>query len=89
MRIYENTRALDVEYNDDGTSVIITEKRNLKANHVVFATHYPFINMPGYYFARLHQERAYLMAFSQAQNVKGAYLGIDQKVILSETIMIS
>jgi len=79
LRIYENTRALDVEYNDDGTSVIITEKGNLKANHVVFATHYPFINMPGYYFARLHQERAYLMAFSQAQNVKGAYLGIDQK----------
>jgi glycine/D-amino acid oxidase-like deaminating enzyme len=52
LSIYENTRALKVEEH-----TVITERGSIQADHIVFATHYPFINIPGYYFLRMHQER--------------------------------
>ena len=51
----------------------------VEAEHVIFATHYPFINRPGYYFMRMHQERSYAVAFSGAACMDGMYLGTDTK----------
>lgn len=39
----------------------------IKANKIVVASHYPFLNTPGYYFMRMHQERAYAIALENAQ----------------------
>jgi Rieske Fe-S protein len=41
---------------------------------VVVATHYPFINVPGYYFLRMHQERSYVVAIQNAQQLNGYYV---------------
>ena len=45
-------------------------------------THYPFMNVPGYYFLKLHQERFYLSALEGWQTEKkpkldGMYLDAD------------
>lgn len=47
------------------------------ADAVVFASHYPIMNTPGYYFARMHQERSYVLALKQAQPFEHLYLGVD------------
>jgi Rieske Fe-S protein len=47
------------------------------AKHIVFATHYPFVNAPGYYFLRMHQSRSYLLALEGAKRLDGMYLGVD------------
>lgn len=48
------------------------------AEHVVFTSHYPFLNVPGYYFARMYQERSYVMALEGTGRPTGMYLGIDE-----------
>ena len=68
LTIYENTKAIDIKDN-----IVITEKGKIKAKHIVVATHYPIINTPGYYFLRMHQDRSYVVAFENAQIVKGMY----------------
>ncbi|MBR2471228.1 MAG: FAD-dependent oxidoreductase [Clostridia bacterium] len=72
LKIYEDTAATQVEGN-----TVITNRGNIKAKHIVVATHYPFINVPGYYFARMHQSRAYAIAISGGKPLDGMYYGAD------------
>ena len=81
LEIYEHTRAVKI----DGHK-IITERGTICANKVVIATHFPFVNFPGFYFAKMHQERSYVVA-GTAENAEttdkksdilnGVYYGID------------
>lgn len=72
LEIYENSRVLTVE-----DERVMTEEGSVTANHIIFACHYPFLNLPGFYFARLHQERSYVVALEGAQRLDGLYLGVD------------
>lgn len=72
LDIREHTRVLSVE--DDQ---IHTELGTVRAEHIVFASHYPFINAPGWYFARMHQERSYVIALKNAWLPRHVYLGVD------------
>lgn len=56
---------------------VITEDIVFVAEKIVVATHYPLINVPGFYFLRQHQERSYCLALSGCMKVDGMYLGID------------
>lgn len=78
ITIYENTRVTEVR--SDG--VILTDRGSVKAGSIVVTTHYPFMNVPGYYFLKLHQERFYLSALEGWQTEKkpkldGMYLDAD------------
>jgi glycine/D-amino acid oxidase-like deaminating enzyme/nitrite reductase/ring-hydroxylating ferredoxin subunit len=59
--IYEKSRVMDIEREDDGIAVR-TEQGTVRAKSVVLATGYPLVEYPGLFFLRLHQERTYLMA---------------------------
>lgn len=72
LTIYEGTRVITVE-----DQRIMTDCGTVKAKYIVFATHFPFLNRPGYYFARMHQERSYVLALQKAARLDGMYLGID------------
>ena len=78
LKIYENTRVTQIDKN----GLITTDQGSVKAKKIVIATHYPFINVPGYYFIRLHQERSYLTALEGCGKAKdeldGMYLDADQ-----------
>lgn len=78
LTVFEETKVLDVDWND-GSSIVQTDKGDVKTDHVVFACHFPFINVPGYYFLRMHQERSYVLALSDAGDVGGMYIGVDQQ----------
>lgn len=71
--VYEGTRVLRVK----GRRVE-TDRGCVTAKYIVFAAHFPFVNVPGYYFARMHQERSYVVALRGAEEVKSMYLGIDR-----------
>ncbi|NLK27273.1 MAG: FAD-dependent oxidoreductase [Clostridiales bacterium] len=78
LLVYEHTRITEINSN----GLIKTEKGSVRAKKIIIATHYPFINAPGYYFLRLHQEREYLLALEGCSNDKntrlnGMYLDAD------------
>ena len=72
LDIHEHTRVLQVE---DGC--IHTDRGTLRAEHIVFACHYPFVNVPGWHFVRMHQERSYVLALENAWLPENVHLGVD------------
>ena len=74
LKIYENTKAISVKGHE-----VYTDRGTITAENIVFATHYPFINVPGFYFLREHQERSYVLALAQKQELSGMYYSIDKK----------
>jgi len=73
LTIYENSRVISVKEHS-----VITEHGTVSAANIVFATHYPFINIPGFYFLRMHQERSYVIALENAGALNAMYYGIDE-----------
>lgn len=73
VEVYEQTKVLKVE-----SGRVETARGVVTAEHIVFTAHYPFINVPGYYFARMHQERSYVIALEGAERPEGMYLGVDR-----------
>lgn len=72
LEIYENTLVDSVE-----KGVLRANGKTVKAKHIVIASHYPFVNAPGYYFLRMHQARSYAAAFENCAVLDGMYYGID------------
>ena len=69
LTVYEHTPVQQVEEDR-----LMTPRGCIKARHIVFACHFPFLNVPGLYFARLHQERSYVLALEGAPQVEGMYI---------------
>ncbi len=72
LTVYEKTRVTRVD-----AEALHTLDHVVEAKHIVFASHYPFVNKPGYYFARIHQERSYVLALEGAEKLPGMYLGLE------------
>lgn len=72
LTVYEHTAVTGVNANE-----VHTDTATIQAKYIVFASHYPFINVPGFYFMRMHQERSYVVALKDATQLGGMYLGID------------
>lgn len=73
LTIYENTRVTSAE-----GDILITDRGRVKAKQAVFACHFPFINFPGIYFAKMHQERSYILALENAGTVDGMFIGAEE-----------
>lgn len=75
--VYEHTEVLKAEGRR-----LITNRGIMEADKVIFACHYPFMNVPGFYFARMHQERSYVLALDNGEGkegkLDGMYYGIDE-----------
>ena len=44
-------------------------KNVLKADKIIVATHFPFINRHGFYFVKLYQRRSYVIAYENASDI--------------------
>lgn len=73
LNIYERTQVLRF----DGIRAI-TNRGSIDAKRVVIATHFPFIDRSGLYFAKLYQQRSYVLALENAENVSGMYIGNEE-----------
>lgn len=74
LTVYEKTRAVGIDGN-----TVKTSKNKVTAKKIIITTHFPMLDVPGYYFMRLHQERSYVLALENGSVLQGMYYGIDEK----------
>lgn len=74
LNIYENTFVKEMVGN-----TAITNNHKIQADKVIVTTHFPFINKHGGYFIKLYQNRSYVIALENAQDVDGIYIDESQK----------
>ena len=74
MNIYEKTYVQRIE-----NGVAITPNGKIKAEKIIVATHFPFINSHGAYFLKLYQHRSYVAAYENAGEIDAMYVDEDKK----------
>lgn len=73
LNILEHTLVTEIKDN-----WVITNRGILTADDIVVASHYPILNVPGFYFLRQHQERSYVLALKDVKPIRNMYYGIDE-----------
>lgn len=69
-QIFEQSRVMDIQ--GEGPYSVITENgKKVTARVVIMASHYPSHNLPGLYFSRLYQERAYAVVAKAKESFPG------------------
>lgn len=94
ISIYENTKIVDVKKanlaeklqgisKEGGQYNVLTENgKTITAKYVVLATHYPIINIPGYYFLKMYQEMSYLIGIETEEILpNGMYINSEKPTI--------
>ncbi|MFR5780370.1 MAG: FAD-dependent oxidoreductase [Oscillospiraceae bacterium] len=56
-----------------GTTAV-TDRGRIRAEKIIVATHFPFLNKHGGYFIRLYQHRSYVIALENAPRIDGMYV---------------
>ena len=74
LPVYEDTKVLEIK--PHGAK---THAGNIRAEKIVVATHFPFINKHGSYFLKMYQHRSYVIAYENAQKTDGMYVDEDKK----------
>ncbi|PYZ93356.1 FAD-dependent oxidoreductase [Salipaludibacillus keqinensis] len=75
--VFEGTRVQSVKGTKQPTA-LTTEGYTIKSNHCIVSSHFPFNDLSGLYFSRLHVERSYCLAIKPRADVpKGMSLSID------------
>lgn len=69
LTIYENTFVKEMRGN-----TAVTDHGSIHGKTVIVTTHFPFINKHGSYFLKLYQHRSYVIAYENAQDVRGMYV---------------
>ena len=77
MEIYEHTMATAI-----GPGEVLTPGGVIHAKAVVLATHFPIVNVPGFFFFRMHQERSYVLALENARLSAGCILARRKQPLL-------
>ncbi len=69
LRIFENTEVLELRKGEARTN-----RGTIRAENIIVATHFPFLNKHGGYFLKMYQQRSYVLALKGAPPVGGMYL---------------
>ncbi|MBE6992000.1 MAG: FAD-dependent oxidoreductase [Ruminococcaceae bacterium] len=69
LGIYENTGVRELV-----GMTAVTDYGRIKADKIIVATHFPFLNKHGAYFLKLYQQRSYVLALENAEHVDGMYV---------------
>ncbi|MBQ8546549.1 MAG: FAD-dependent oxidoreductase [Clostridia bacterium] len=69
LKIYEHSQVKKI-----GKNFAYTDKAQVKANKIIFATHFPFWDLHGFYFAKMYQEKSYAIAFKSTKKIKNMYI---------------
>ena len=53
----------------------------IKAKHVIMATRYPFMNIPGFYFSKLYQSTSYIVALdTKKELLNDMYINVSSPI---------
>ncbi|PLS05772.1 FAD-dependent oxidoreductase [Neobacillus cucumis] len=76
--VYENTVADDIEDDHQEPKVVTKDGKKVTAKHVIIASHFPFYDKPGLYFARMYADRSYAIGIKTTQEYPGGmYISAD------------
>lgn len=78
-KVYEHTTAWDIEDAEGSQPVVVTKGGNrVSCKHVIMASHFPFYDKPGLYFARMYASRSYAIGIKPAKEYPGGmYISAD------------
>ena len=80
-QIYTNTTAVDIEKDKKNYVVYTDNGKMIKAKHVIMATRYPFMNVPGFYFSKLYQSTSYIIALDTKNDpLNDMYINISSPI---------
>jgi len=67
--IFENTKLLELK-----PGIAVTNRGTIRAQRVIIATHFPWLNKHGGYFLKLYQHRSYVLALKNTLAFEGMYV---------------
>lgn len=70
LKIYSRTKILRI----DGTTLYTEKGNKITAENIVIATHFPIVDIPGFFFARLHQSRSCVIALKNVKAPETMYI---------------
>lgn len=88
VKIYENTKAIDVDTEDEDEYYVITLENGckIKAKYLVITTKYPIVNIPGFYFVKMYQSTSYAVAMQTKKRLfEGIYINSEAPTISLRT----
>jgi glycine/D-amino acid oxidase-like deaminating enzyme/nitrite reductase/ring-hydroxylating ferredoxin subunit len=69
--VFENTTAVDLEDEETDPKVITKDGHKVACKHVIIASHFPFYDKPGLYFARMYASRSYAIGIKWDKEYPG------------------
>jgi glycine/D-amino acid oxidase-like deaminating enzyme/nitrite reductase/ring-hydroxylating ferredoxin subunit len=76
--VYENTVASDIEDDDTEPKVVTKSGYRVTCKQVIIASHFPFYDKPGLYFARMYTSRSYAIGIKTDKDYPGGmYISAD------------
>ena len=88
IKIYEHTKAIDVDTEDEDEYYVITLENGckIKAKYLVIATKYPIVNIPGFYFVKMYQSTSYAIGMQTKERLfEGMYINSEEPTISLRT----
>lgn len=83
--IFTNSLANDVQKYGDGY-ITYANDYTIKSKYIVIASHYPFINFPGFYFSKMYQSTSYVIAIETNKKLpNGMYINTGEPVLSLRT----
>ena len=73
LRIFEHTSVREL-----APGIAKTDGGVIRAEKIIVATHFPFLNKHGSYFLKMYQHRSYCLALENAPVPEGMYLGAQE-----------
>ncbi len=74
LNIYENTFISHIT-----PTAAVADSGKIKADKIIVAAHFPFINKHGGYFLKLYQHRSYVAAYENVPKISGMYVDEDKR----------
>ena len=84
-QIFTNSPAFDVQKNDT-RYITYSGDYTIKSKYLIIASHYPFINFPGFYFSKMYQSTSYAIAIETNKKIPdGMYINTCEPILSFRT----
>ena len=83
--IFTNSLVTDVQKYDNGY-ITYANDYTIKSKYIVIASHYPFINFPGFYFSKMYQSISYAIGIETNKKIPdGMYINTQEPILSFRT----
>ena len=83
--VFTNALVSDIQKYESGY-ISYANDYTIKSKYIVIASHYPFINFPGFYFSKMYQSTSYAIAIETDKKIPhGMYINTGEPVLSFRT----